>query len=103
MNNAKILIVEDNKTIAQPLKTLLTQKGYWVIGIAPTGEDAVDIAHSMLPDLILMNIQLRGQLDGITACEQIKKIADIPILFLSGYADPDTFSCAMQQNPSGYL
>src|SRR6266567_1784052 len=99
----RILIVEDNKTIADCMKIMLSQAGYCVADIVASGEEAVDIARKTLPDLILMDIKLWGELDGITAYEQIKKTIDIPVVFVSAYADEDVIARAMQSKPSGYI
>ncbi len=103
MEKKKILLVEDNKTIAKFIKLALTQEGYSVCAVAGSGEKAIELASSTHPDLILMNIKLEGMVDGIEACEEIKRINDIPVIFVSAYTDTDTIGKAMQCDPKEYL
>ncbi len=103
MGNARILIVEDDKNVAMLVKTILNMHGYGIAGIAMTGNEAVDVALETVPDLILMNIRLRGEIDGITAYGHIKKSSNIPVIFVSGYTDADIMARAMQHEPGGYL
>lgn len=103
MENAKILIVEDDKTVARLMQTVLTKNGYPVCAVAATGEEAIEAALKGDPDLILMNIKLKGKINGITACEEIRKSSDVPIIFVSGYADTDIRARALQNKVSGYL
>lgn len=99
----KILLVEDHETIAQFMKLVLTQEGYTICDVAASGEEAIELARTAHPDLILMNIKLIGKIDGVEACKKIKKINDIPVLFVSAYTDTDTIAKAMQNDPRGYL
>jgi len=103
MGKAKILIVEDEEVLVKCMKVILTQEGYSVSGIVASGEEAVEVALKTRPDLILMEMKLRGKIDGIIAYEQIKKSADIPVLFVSTYADKETIDRAMQTEASGFL
>jgi CheY-like chemotaxis protein len=103
MNTPRILIVDDDNSTAKLMKIILTSNGYTVIDIASSGEDAIEKALSSRPDLIIMNIRLRGKIDGIAACEQIRTVNDIPLLFVSGYADTNTIARAEQHNPCGYI
>ena len=103
MEKAKILIVEDEGTIAKCLKLILSRVGYRIVDIVASGEEAIDIAVQTRPDLVLMDIKLRGEIDGITAFEQIRKSADIPVVFVSAYADKAFIDRAMLLNPSGYV
>jgi two-component system, response regulator PdtaR len=88
MGKAKILIVEDEGTIAEYLKLILSRIGYCIVGVVATGEEAVEIVQKNSPDLVLMDIKLKGNIDGIMACEEIKKSAAIPILYITAYGDP---------------
>jgi CheY-like chemotaxis protein len=103
MNNAKILIVDDHKSTAKLLQTILTHSGYSVIGIVASGEEAIENALIWKPDLITMNVNLGGKIDGITTYEQIKKVSNVPVLFVSGHADAETIARAEQHNPCGYI
>jgi CheY-like chemotaxis protein len=103
MGAARILVVEDDYGTADFLNLLLSQNGYCVTDIVATGEEAIDVARCTHPDLILMDIKLKGDIDGITACEQIKKSFDIPVIFVSAYGDKEMIDRAMQCNPSGYI
>jgi CheY-like chemotaxis protein len=88
-NNAKmrVLIVEDEAIIALDLKYRLRRMGYEVVACADTGEDAVRYAHDMQPDLVLMDIQLKGPIDGIQAACQIHEDIDIPVIFTTAQND----------------
>ncbi|HEX8960965.1 MAG TPA: response regulator [Geobacteraceae bacterium] len=97
-----ILVVEDERTIASIISAMLSAEGY-CCDIVATGEEAVDVALKAHPALILMDIKLRGQIDGIAACEQIRACADIPILFISAYRDKKIVDLALQCGPSGYI
>lgn len=103
MEKAKILIVEDEGSIAKCLMLTLSQVGYSIVDIVASGEEAVDIALQARPDLVLMDIKLSGEIDGITAFEQIRKSADIPVVFVSAYADQVFIDRAMLMKPSGYV
>lgn len=98
---ARILIVEDEEEIAQLIKIILVNHGLVVSDMVATGEEAVATALGTHPDLVLMDIKLRGKMDGIAAAEEIRKSADIPILFVSAYSH--TISRAITTKPSGYL
>jgi CheY-like chemotaxis protein len=103
MDKAKILIVEDEKSIAKIMKLMLSQNGYSVCDVVANGEEAVDIALRTRPDLILMDIKLQGSIDGIMACDEIKKLANIPLIYVTAYADQDTYAKAMATYPSAFI
>ena len=103
MDIPRILIVEDESTIAILMKEMLSNAGYCVTDIIATGIEAVETAIKTAPDLILMDIKLKGMLEGIIAYEQIKKSVDIPVIFVSAYADEDIIARATQCKPSGYI
>jgi CheY-like chemotaxis protein len=103
MNEKKILIVEDNALVARETKERLAHLGYMVTGIAATGKNAVDLARTTRPDLILMDINLKGEMDGITAAEQIAVFLDAPVLYLTAYSDDETLKRAMKTKPVAYL
>jgi len=103
MAKERILIVEDEKIIALDLKRRLLDFGYEVIGVIPTGEKAIEVAEKEAPDLILMDIMLKGEVDGIEAASKIRHSLDIPVVFLTSYSDPDTLERAKQAEPFGYI
>lgn len=99
----RILVVEDQRLIAADLQSTLEKLGYVVVGSVARGEDAVQSAADLVPDLILMDIRLRGEMDGIQAAAEIRKRLDVPLVFLTAYVDEDTISRARETSPSGYL
>jgi DNA-binding LytR/AlgR family response regulator len=103
MNNIKVLVVEDESIVSKDIQNSLKKLGYIVVGAASTGEKAIQLAAETLPDVILMDIMLKGDMDGITAAETIKKNANIPIIFLTAYADSATLSKAKITEPHGYI
>jgi CheY-like chemotaxis protein len=103
MTKPRILIVEDEITIAVIIKEMLAVNRYCLTDFAATGEEAIEIAFKTLPDLILMDIRLSGKMDGIIAYEQIKKTVDIPVIFISAYAEEEKIARASICNPSGYI
>lgn len=103
MQPKKVLIVEDEGVVALSLKIMLNKIGYEVAGIAITGEEAISMAREHLPDVILMDIHLKGDMDGIQATKEINKITDIPVIYLTAYADDDTVKRAMKTESASYL
>jgi len=99
----KILIVEDERLIAEDLCQMLSGMGYGITGIFDTGEGAITCASEQNPDLILMDINLSGEMDGITASERIKAKHDIPIIFLTAFATDAVVERAKLIKPSGYI
>ncbi|QUY44464.1 bifunctional diguanylate cyclase/phosphodiesterase [Acaryochloris marina] len=101
--SAKILVVEDEGLIALDIESHLIDLGYQVPGIAETGADAILLALEAQPDLVLMDIRLKGNIDGIQAAAKITDKLDIPIIFLTAFADADTLNKAKQVSPFGYI
>jgi PAS domain S-box-containing protein len=99
----KILIVEDEGLVAEDIVQSLRDIGYETGEALDTGEEAVKLAASIAPDLILMDIRLRGRMDGVEAAKQIRAVLDIPIVFLSAYSDQGLLNMAKEAAPSGYL
>jgi len=99
----KIMVVDDEAVIAMQLKERLTSMGYEVVGSAFSGEEAVEMAGGLKPDIILMDIVMEGKLDGIDASEIIKKELGIPVIFLTAYADDDFIKRAKNVKPFGYI
>lgn len=100
---SKILLVDDEIVIATRLEEILSAKGYSVTGTVTTGEEAIEKAAQLRPDLILMDIVLTGELDGIDAAVRIKETLNIPVVFLSAYSDKDFIARAKQVEPLGYI
>jgi two-component system cell cycle sensor histidine kinase/response regulator CckA len=103
MAKAQILIVEDDAVIAMELEERLRALGYAVCGVTAYGKEAVTEAARLQPDLVLMDIRLRGAMDGIEAAAQIGARFDIPILYLTAYADEQTLERAKLTEPFGYV
>ena len=99
----RILIVEDERVIAEDIKRSLKHFGYEVLNIVSTGRDAIDKTHELKPDLILMDIILEGKMNGVQAAEQITKTFKIPIVYLTAYADYKTIQIAKVTGPFGYI
>ncbi len=100
---ARILVVEDENIVAKDLVQTLTGLGYQVCGVAASGEDGVRAAHECRPDLVLMDIRLRGDIDGIEAARRIHEELDTPVVFLTAHADQATLERAAAAEPSGYV
>jgi CheY-like chemotaxis protein len=98
-----ILIVEDERIAAMALKLFLEGAGYPVAGTAGTGQQAVDMAREIRPDLILMDIHLGEGMDGIAAAEAIQKERPVPVVFLTAYSDEDTLRRAGATAPFSYM
>lgn len=90
MAKAKILIVEDETLIAHSMKQALLHFGYHVTSVVATGEEAIRKAEEERPDLVLMDIFLKGKIDGIEAAKEISSRFNIPIIYLSAYSDENT-------------
>ncbi len=103
MAKTKILVVEDEGIIARDLQNVLTGLGYVVSAVVSSGEAAVEQAAQTRPDLVLMDIVLDGEIDGIEAAEQIRIRFDIPVIFLTAYADEKMLKRAKVTEPFGYL
>lgn len=103
MEQDRILIVEDERIIALDLKRRLERFGYQVVGMAAEANDAIELASSELPDLVLMDIMLSSGSDGITAATEIRRRHRIPVIFLTAYADETTIQRAKIAEPVGYV
>ena len=103
MLDTQILIVEDERITAEDIKGALESAGYKVPDLASSGEEAVKKAGEIRPDLILMDIQLGGDMDGIQAAEIIREQYGIPVIFLTAYSDAFTVQRAKITEPSGYI
>ena len=86
----RILVVEDERVIAADLCECLSDMGYQVVGEAASGEEALRKVARHRPDLVLMDIVLDGEMDGITAAERLQREYDVPVIFLTSHADTGT-------------
>jgi PAS domain S-box-containing protein len=103
MNKIKILIAEDEQIVAKNIEKRLTADGYKVVASVSTGEEAIEKAKSFSPDIILMDIKLKGKIDGIETADIIRRDFHLPVIFLTSYADEETFQRAKNTEPFGYL
>ena len=103
MTHAQILIVGDEGIIAKDIQNILKSLGYAVPAIASSGEGAIKKAAEIFPDLVLMDIVLEGYMDGVEAAEQIRDRFDIPVVYLTAYADNKTLQRAKITEPYGYI
>jgi PAS domain S-box-containing protein len=102
-NSTNIFIVEDEKIVALDIAASLKSLGYNVTGMASSGMEAIEKIKKKIPDLILMDIRLKGDMDGISTAEKILSEHDIPIIYLTAYADENTLERAKHTEPYGYL
>ncbi len=103
MANSQILIVEDETIVAMDIEDELVGLGYTVAAIASSGQEAIEKTAKTRPDLVLMDIRLKGKMDGIEAAEQIRTRFNIPVVYLTAYADDDTLERAKITEPFGYI
>ena len=103
MGETNILIVEDEGITGEYLKLVLASHGYTVTDVVPSGEDAVAVATMTRPDLVLMDIKIKGEMDGIMAAEKIMQTTGIPVIFVSAYATDSIIARAMEANPCDYI
>ncbi len=103
MGKVQIMIVEDDMIIAADIAMQLTQLGYEIIGIFPRGEDALRRLESALPDVVLMDINLKGKMDGIEAGQQIYDRYQVPLIYLTANADDATFNRAKFTKPFAFI
>lgn len=103
MAQTNVLVVEDESIVSKDIQQSLKKLGYNVVGAAATGESAVALALETKPDIILMDIMLKGEMNGIEAATKIRSEANIPVIFLTAYADESTLSKAKVTQPYGYI
>ena len=99
----KLMLVDDEVVIISQLEEIVVAKGHEVVGMATSGEEAIEMAKDVRPDLILMDIMMPGEIDGITAAEQIKAERDIPVIFLTAYSEQELVDRAKSLEPLGYI
>jgi len=103
MFTLKILIVEDDSVSALLLQRALEKNAHQIVGIADTGEKALDLLEENLVDIVMMDINLAGELDGIKTTEIINEKYDIPVVYLSASSDAETLNKVVGTNPSAYV
>ena len=103
MMPADILVVEDEGIVAQEIKSRLEKSGYKVCAVTHDGQTAIDRAGELLPDLVLMDIRLKGEMDGIEAASVIQDRFNLPVVYLTAYTDPATLERAKIMDPFGYV
>ena len=103
MTKPKILVVEDERVVAADIEDALRKLGYTVAGAAASGVSAIRRAVETEPDLVLMDIKLKGQMDGIDAAGEMHDRLGIPVVFLTAYADAEILNRAKKSSPSGYV
>lgn len=99
----RILVVEDERVVAEATRELLSGLGYDVIDILVNAEDAVAVAIRERPDLIIMDIKLNGDMDGIEAVEKIHEAVYLPVVYLTAYSEPATIERANRTRHSGFI
>ena len=103
VSTARILVVEDEVIVARDIRQQLVELGYEPVGHATHGEEAVAMARALRPNLVLMDVQLAGAMDGISAAEQIRSQLALPVVFLTAFGGDDSLDRAKQTDPFGYI
>lgn len=103
MRPAQILLVEDDRAAAALVEICLREYGYGLAGQTAVGEDAVRLAVETAPDLVLMDISLAGEMDGVAAAAQISEQTDVPVVYITAHADDETLQRAKGVGPFGFL
>jgi CheY-like chemotaxis protein len=99
----RALIVEDETLIAEELKERLERFGFYVIAAVDSAEEGIQIATTERPDLVLMDVRLRGEMDGVQAAAEIRQRVDVPVIYLTAYSDHVTLDRAKHTEPYGYV
>ncbi len=97
------MIVEDEHIVAMGIKRMLKNMGYTLAGVASSGEDAINKAESTFPDLVLMDIMLKGEMNGIEAAKEIKERLGIPVVYLTACSESKIVEHAWRTGPLGYI
>src|SRR5688572_8566005 len=103
MSKPRIMIVEDERITAEDIHDILTHLGYNVTAVVSSGEEAIREAGRTKPELVMMDIRIKGDMDGIEAARQIREQFDIPVVYLTAHADGETLKRAKVADPLGYL
>lgn len=103
MTSLRIFLVEDDNVLARTTEWRIEKLGYEFAGRAASGDEAIRVVAARKPDIILMDINLQGEMDGILTARIIKKDFDIPVIFLTSCMDKETIALAKTAEPRGYL
>ena len=103
MKPVQVMIVEDEAIVSIDIRENLINFGYQVVGISSSGEDTIKNALKNRPEIILMDIELEGEMNGIETARQIKSQLDIPVIYLTSFSDDTMLAKALETEPSGYL
>jgi len=103
MSKNNILVVEDEAIVSKDIQQSFKKLGYNIVGSADTGAKAIELAGEQKPDLVPMDIMLKGDMSGIEAADNIKQNYNIPVIYLTAYADENTLSKAKVTEPYGYI
>jgi CheY-like chemotaxis protein len=103
MSANKILIVEDEAVVSLDISRRLEKMGYEVIGRIASGEEAIAVIQEERPDLVLMDINLQGEMDGIETATTLYKEHNLPVIYLTAYAGESTLERAKESKPYGYI
>jgi CheY-like chemotaxis protein len=103
MSSASVLVVEDENIVARDILSMLKDLGYLVAAVASSGEEAIEKAAIKRPDVVLMDIVLKGEVDGVQAAQEIRTRFQIPVIYLTAYADEETLQRAKLTEPFGYI
>jgi CheY-like chemotaxis protein len=99
----RVMVVEDEAVVALHLRRELSKLGYTVAGVATNGEQALKMIDEVFPDVILMDIHIQGELDGIETATRIPRYLHIPVIYLTAYSEDTTLKRAGDTHPYGYL
>lgn len=102
-NRYDVLVAEDEAVIALEIKQLLSRNDYNVVGVVRSGEDLIKESKDKNPDIIVSDISLKGNLNGIDAARVIHQFKNIPVIFVTGYGDYSTYLKALTASPTDYL
>jgi CheY-like chemotaxis protein len=103
VKGTRVMIVEDEAVVALHLRQELTKLGHVVAGVASTGEQALKLIEEVFPDVILMDIHIQGEMDGIETVSRIPRYLHIPVIYLTAYSEDTTLKRASDTRPYGYL
>lgn len=103
MEPKSILIVEDERITALEIESILEELGYKILGVLDTGKKVMEQMQYNVPDLVLMDIRLPGEMDGTEITQEISKYYSVPVVYLTAHSDPETLEKAKMTEPAGYL
>lgn len=102
-SKGSVIIVEDDMLLSLVESRIIEKLGYTVIGKAQSGEKAIELARQLKPDVIVMDMSLKGEMNGLDASEEIRRFSETPIIFLSGSAESDLIKNAKKLGNADYL